>query len=1300
MLSIYDLKEQAVTDTPLLLFDCLLSNGQAESWSTHQVTYNGNTYAPRVMKHNLLEVQTSSDQGVDVIPRVSLGLANADSYFSELELEVGWKGATLTVTFLFYDLLTNLPTSDAAVMFQGIVNPPDQSTESLFTLSAINLMNMQRVLLPPVRIQRRCPWLFPSNAAQRQEAVSGGSSGQYSQFYNCGYSPDMPGGVGSMIGGVPYTSCGYTRTDCEARGMFNGEMRFGGLEFVPSSILVRSYGQAARYYAPVIDNTAEYNDFVPLIYGTAWYYPPIVFSRNDGNLTYLEVLLGMGPIQAVQTVLVNNIAIPLGQSGQNMTSTGWYNVISLGGRSGAFDPYFTDASGNPAGDPYGSMAYLAVVVPNQLNNGQSLPTVQVLADGLQLPTYDTTGNFLAQVFTANPAWILLDILQRSGWSTANVDLTTFAATAAFCDQQIQTQDLNGNNIMIPRFQCNLFLQNRRNAGDVIRGIRNTARLIFTYETGGLLQLEVENSIALQQPTLPAWSNSTETLLGGWPAYEFSDGSTGVANILRKPNGSSSVQMSSRSIADSPNQLTVEFQDAFNEYQQDSLVMVNVDDIALIGQIVTTTLSALGIPNYDQAARILQFTLDKSIEGNTYISFDTSVVALGLRPGDIITVTYLKEGFQRQPFRITKMAPGANYRITTITAQIYQDDWYADTNGQIPGDTGANRQPNAGVGVPRPLLGNTIDSNGDYQYQIVESSDNTSDGGVSEELTVSFLVPATTVPGGPNIPLVSLAATIGAGGTLAGDQILYYAVSALDSAGNESTLSFVIFASIPTGPDTNSVTLTGLSFSSSVTGFNVYRGANPSQLYRIATNHTPAASFTDTGFPAQIVAYPDPNFDHANFYWRLELQPEYSATIVSANTVGNSTAEMGNVTYAGMIVRIIDGTGADQEYSIASNTVTTLTLTEAWAVQPDATSLFVVAEAGWHFAAATKTSPVQFEVPNETGVTLHIQGRAANANDLEGPPLLSTLTRWMVGGGGLSDLDPPPQPLFGLAPSSSQGGTVVISGVSFPELTNTTTVTAGTLTLYYWNELTGNTQFVLAAPMLATDTTLTLTQAGPATAGSFIQIGAEVLQVTAPQNGGLEYQVTRGMQGTTPAAYAAQDPVYHLLSIVTVVPFPLDFFGSPLSGMWSYPVLLPNARVASGELFVTNSRGNSPTASANLTQSVDYGLRTLSGGQFSIQVQGFLAVDSNPSPNVVVEAAHAVLDVSAVVKQAPVGSPIVMILSQNGIPYCTLTIPDGATSSLAFDGFGMPLQEQAQLSLAITAVGETNPGQDLTVLIRL
>ena len=84
---------------------------------------------------------------------------------------------------------------------------------------------------------------------------------------------------------------------------------------------------------------------------------------------------------------------------------------------------------------------------------------------------------------------------------------------------------------------------------------------------------------------------------------------------------------------------------------------------------------------------------------------------------------------------------------------------------------------------------------------------------------------------------------------------------------------------------------------------------------------------------------------------------------------------------------------------------------------------MVAEAAWHFAATAKTSPVEFEIPNETGVTLHIQGRGANVNNLEGPPLLSTLTRWMIGGGGLGDMAPPPQPVFGLGTSPLESGTV-------------------------------------------------------------------------------------------------------------------------------------------------------------------------------------------------------------------------------------------------------------------------------------
>jgi hypothetical protein len=219
------------------------------------------------------------------------------------------------------------------------------------------------------------------------------------------------------------------------------------------------------------------------------------------------------------TVLVNDVELPLGVNGTNMTGTGWYNVLTLGTRDGCLDPNFTNASGAPAGDPYGSMAYLSVVVPNQLNNGTSLPSVEVLVQGLSVPVYGADGTYIGDQFSSNPAWILLDVLRRSGWGSSEIDITSFAAVAAYCDEGIAANDMNGNPITLPRFQCNLLLQNRRSAGDVVRGIRNCARMYLTYGPGGLLQAKVENTIALEKPSPQAWSNSSESLNGGWPSYE-------------------------------------------------------------------------------------------------------------------------------------------------------------------------------------------------------------------------------------------------------------------------------------------------------------------------------------------------------------------------------------------------------------------------------------------------------------------------------------------------------------------------------------------------------------------------------------------------------------------------------------------------------------------------------------------------------------------------------------------------------------------------------------------------------------
>jgi hypothetical protein len=136
------------------------------------------------------------------------------------------------------------------------------------------------------------------------------------------------------------------------------------------------------------------------------------------------------------------------------------------------------------------------------------------------------------------------------------------------------------------------------------------------------------------------------------------------------------------------------------------------------------------------------------------------------------------------------------------------------------------------------------------------------------------------------------------------------------------------------------------------------------------------------------------------------------------------------------------------------------------------------------------------------------------------------------------------------------------------------------------------------------------------------------------------------------------------------------------------------------LFVTNAQGNSPTASVALTSTVDRGLRTLSGGQYSIQAEGFLAVDQSIAPPLVVESAHAVRDVFAVLGRAADDEVRVQV-NVDDAAYCTIVFAAGTTVSDTAQGMDLPpLTAGAQVTVSVLSVGQACPGSDLTVLMRL
>jgi hypothetical protein len=137
------------------------------------------------------------------------------------------------------------------------------------------------------------------------------------------------------------------------------------------------------------------------------------------------------------------------------------------------------------------------------------------------------------------------------------------------------------------------------------------------------------------------------------------------------------------------------------------------------------------------------------------------------------------------------------------------------------------------------------------------------------------------------------------------------------------------------------------------------------------------------------------------------------------------------------------------------------------------------------------------------------------------------------------------------------------------------------------------------------------------------------------------------------------------------------------------------------LFLTNSLGDGAVSTISLTNTVDNGLRTLGGGQFSFQIAGYLAIQTGAAPVVIVDVARVVGQIYAVLRTPSSGAGVTLQLNLNGNPYVTVQFAPGAATSGLVDGFGLPfLRAGDQLSLDVVGVGTINPGSDLTVVMSL
>jgi len=410
-------------------------------------------------------------------------------------------------------------------------------------------------------------------------------------------------------------------------------------------------------------------------------------------------------------------------------------------------------------------------------------------------------------------------------------------------------------------------------------------------------------------------------------------------------------------------------------------------------------------------------------------------------------------------------------------------------------------------------------------------------------------------------------------------------------------------------------------------------------------------------------------------------------------------------WIGKKIVIRSGTGVGQERSIRSNSSATINISSSWDVLPDATSKFAIVDGSWTLSVESETDLITVMLPLLTASTFEVSLRSVAKDDSELDMLESPSLVWQIGVGSVSSLDSnvPPEPVFffGLI----EEGTVSVGPIGFLTLENLASVYIGQLGLLFWDELLAPTPVALGSALLSSDTSAMLTGLSNSLAiGTLFQVEEEIVQTTGAPASGNVYPVTRALYKTTASAHSNGLPVFVLSRREMTIPFAPGYFSSTSAVGFRYNLRLPNVRISGADLVLFNRIGPSIRSEESYTGVFNYGVRTLSGGQITMNVQGYLAIEASAGNSYVVDRTTVVRDVSAYMQEPPTGANVEILVKVNGTPYCELLIEAGSHVATAVSRFNVqPLAPGATLSfdvLNVPPAAAGTPGRDLTVLLQI
>lgn len=964
---IVTIKELVQTHQALLLAAFTFSDGTVLRVTTQDLTgafqYGGNDYFPRVISYTIPRKQLFSETGADIVPTMSLRLADADEFiWTNYGRLKGFKGASLAVDFLFREAGTANFSSDAQRVFTGIVSPA-QFDNAEVSVTASSRLNLGLYQLPSIRVQKLCPWVFPTNATERQA----GADDAASPFYFCGYSPDASGGNARgnyESGSTPFAQCEYTKEACQSRGMYETDSaarvtgRFGGIVYAPpQSAMVRGY---RTKWEEVFNNSneAKYNDVIPMGWGEGWIEPMLLNAITSGNDTSMEWLICAGEIDYIHEVVANDVRIPHTFNDNEMSNVppgvtttqqalvgGFWGMVNRGDRDGR-----RGRDGN--GDPYGNLAVINIVVPRKLADAGSIPRVRILAKFAKVRVY-SDGSTFTLAHSTNPAWIMLDLLARWGpFSYADIDINTFVSAAAKYAATINRTDQFGNTTAVQRFRANLVLRQRRSAAEIIRGLLNASKSYLTETPAGKIGLYLKETLAEQQPGAITGSNFTGAITSknyagaaadGYVAYEF-----GESNILDEGEGD---PVKLETVTPQPNRVNVVFQNGDNRWNDDELTVVDAEDVGRLQKDETGSVPMEGVPTFDQGRRAVATILAEALRGNPagstagtiIVELATTFKAVHLRLGQIVRVNWPKKSLSNQLVRVVGIEPYSNWEKVRLTLKWHNDNWYVDTFGQFaaprwsPGHRNKLERPSFAwcPGDEAPLVGDPYYSPTDMSFRVKQEYETAADDGAVAKVTirgVQIVNDFRETPVPPFVPLQGTAATTG--GTIAGNLRMFLALVAVDASGYCSPLSELCWIDIPAGTNTNTATIPSIVWPSGTSTWRCYGGGDSSRPTLLNAGSGTPSSVTVTATKIADQPAPDQEFDRYRLMVKRVLHggiigaqvAAVTPTTIQLATPGNLTVNQLAAYEVSSLAKIAEGEWIPlYNADIDSNSADTLTL---------------------------------------------------------------------------------------------------------------------------------------------------------------------------------------------------------------------------------------------------------------------------------------------------------------------------------------------------------------------------------------